>query len=57
MTASRAAVVALLLVAEGAVIWTHPDEMRAVARLVYVAGWNILPTEGAEPPNRFAPRR
>lgn len=36
------------------VIWTHPDAARALARWVYVTGWNLLPPiEGAEVPDRF----
>lgn len=49
---------ALFVSAELIVITTHPDEARAVARVVYQSLWKIAPKpDGYVPPDRFAPTR
>jgi hypothetical protein len=53
---TRSTLAVILFMAEAALIWTHPDEMRAFARVAYVTGWHLLPTEGMDMPDRFAPR-
>lgn len=50
-------VVALFVTLEVAVIVTHPDEMRAMARTLYQTLWHYAPKpDGYVPPDRFAPR-
>jgi hypothetical protein len=48
---------ALLVTIELAVIVTHQDEMRAMARSLYQTLWRYAPKpDGYVPPDRFAPR-
>lgn len=47
-------VAALFVIGEALIIWTHPQEAKALMRTVYVTLWEYAPKpEGYVPPDRF----
>lgn len=50
----RFALAALFVIGEGLIVWTHPQQAKAVMRTVYDTLWAVAPKpEGFEPPHRF----
>jgi hypothetical protein len=50
----RGVVIALFVIGEALIVWSHPEQSKAVLRYVYDTLWAIAPKpEGFEPPQRF----
>lgn len=50
----RGLIIALFVLGEAMMIYSHPQEAKRIARWVYVTGWHLLPKiEGVDVPDRF----